>query len=168
MTRSMSPGGHTNFMVLTRATNEHLPGADGILGTADDLHADINQTTPFVDQSQTYASDPSHQVFLREYMIGADGQLHSTGKLLQHAQARRRAGHGRRRHRHGDLGRPEGQRAQASASSSPTADVGDVPLLATDAYGNFIPGAHGFAQLVVQTRRRHAPAWWKARPPVST
>ncbi len=30
------------------------------------------------------------------------------------------------------------------------ADVGNVPLLATDAYGNFIPGAHGLAQLVVR------------------
>ena len=41
-----------------------------------------NQITPFVDQSQTYASDSSHQAFLREYMIGADGKLHSSGRLL--------------------------------------------------------------------------------------
>ena len=27
-------------------------------------------------------------------------------------------------------------------------DVGKVPLLRTDAYGNFIPGANGFPQLV--------------------
>ena len=54
------------------------------LGTADDVHSHINQTSPFVDQSQTYGSDPSHQVFLREYMIGADGKLHSTGALLGH------------------------------------------------------------------------------------
>ena len=72
----------TNFMVLTRA--QDLPGPDGILGTADDVHSHINQTSPFVDQSQTYGSDPSHQVFLREYMIGADGKLHSTGALLGH------------------------------------------------------------------------------------
>ena len=70
------PGGHSNFMLLTRATN--LPGPDGIVGTADDIHQCTNQTSPFIDQSQTYASDPSHQVFLREYMIGADGQIHST------------------------------------------------------------------------------------------
>ena len=55
-----------------------------IIGTADDVHSHINQTSPFVDQSQTYGSDPSHQVFLREYMIGADGKLHSTGALLGH------------------------------------------------------------------------------------
>src|SRR4030095_11305624 len=30
------------------------------------------------------------------------------------------------------------------------ADVGNVPLLATDAYGNFIKGAHGFPQVVMK------------------
>src|SRR5439155_7507939 len=58
------PGSPTNFMVLTRATN--LPGPDGVLGTADDIHEQENTTSPFVDQNQTYSSHPSHQVFLRE------------------------------------------------------------------------------------------------------
>ena len=78
-------GGHANFMVLSRATD--LPGPDGVLGTADDVHQFTNQTSPFVDQSQTYASDPSHQVFLRDYMIGVDGHLHSSGALLGQAKA---------------------------------------------------------------------------------
>ena len=40
--------------------------------------------------------------------------------------------------------------ARASwASTSRIADFNNVPLLATDAYGNFIPGANGFAQVVV-------------------
>src|SRR4029077_6596301 len=30
--------------------------------------------------------------------------------------------------------------------------VGDVPLLATDQYGNFISGAHGLPQVVVQVQ----------------
>ena len=55
------------FMVLTRATNQ--PGPDGILGTTDDVHEHVNQTSPFVDQNQTYTSDPSHQVFLRAYEL---------------------------------------------------------------------------------------------------
>ena len=71
----------TNFMVLTRATNQ--PGPDGILGTADDIHEHTNQTTPFVDQNQTYTSHPSHQAFLREYAIGPDGAPHATGKLIE-------------------------------------------------------------------------------------
>ena len=44
------------FMILTRAS--HVNGEA------------TNQTTPFVDQSQTYTSHPSHQVFLREYDLG--------------------------------------------------------------------------------------------------
>ena len=63
-------GSPTNFMVLTRATN--LPGADGIVGTADDVHDATNIVTPFVDQNQTYSSHPSHQVFLREYAVASD------------------------------------------------------------------------------------------------
>jgi hypothetical protein len=61
------PGGTSNFMVLTRATNQ--PGLDGILGTADDVHEHENTTSPFVDQNQTYTSHPSHQAFLRAYAI---------------------------------------------------------------------------------------------------
>ena len=29
------------------------------------------------------------------------------------------------------------------------ADVGNIPLIAADQYGNFIPGANGYPQLVV-------------------
>ena len=142
-------GSPTNFMVMTRATN--LPGADGVLGTADDIHEGTNTITPFVDQSQTYASHPSHQVFLREYAVGIDGQLHSTGKLLSHFSA-------------GDdgvLGTADDVRGLATWADLKAnalklgilltdADVNNVPLLATDAYGNFIPGPNGFVQLVVQ------------------
>jgi Ca2+-binding RTX toxin-like protein len=134
-------GSPTNFMVLTRATN--LPGPDGIVGTADDIHQSTNTITPFVDQSQTYASDPSHQVFLREYMIGSDGKLHSTGALLGHDKA------------DGSDGMATWADVKQSAAQFlgiklTDADVGDVPLLATDAYGNLILGAHGLAQLVVK------------------
>ncbi len=77
------------FMVLTRATNQ--PGPDGILGddpttvgideSADDIHEALNQTSPFVDQNQTYTSDPSHQVFLRAYEM-RDGAPVATGRLI--------------------------------------------------------------------------------------
>lgn len=138
------------FMVLTRATNEQvLPGADGVLGTSDDIHQSINTTTPFVDQNQTYSSHPSHQVFLREYVQGADGNLHTTGKLLQHAAG-------------GDnvLGTGDDNSGMATwADLKANAlklgivltdyNVNDVPLLATDAYGNYLPGAHGHVQVVI-------------------
>src|SRR5262249_37246658 len=68
------------FMLLTRATNQ--PGPDGVLGTADDIHEHVNQTSPFVDQNQTYTSHPSHQAFLRAYEMNADGEPIATGKLI--------------------------------------------------------------------------------------
>ena len=58
------------------------PGPDGVLGTADDIHEQENTTTPFVDQNQTYTSHPSHQVFLRAYVLDADGHPVATGKLI--------------------------------------------------------------------------------------
>ena len=143
-------GSATNFMVLTRATN--LPGADGVLGTADDIHEGTNVVTPFVDQNQTYSSHPSHQVFLREYMVGSDGNLHSTGKLLSHIASGT----------DGVVGTADDVRGLATWADLKAnalklgikltdADVGGVPLLATDAYGNVILGANGFAQVVVRT-----------------
>ncbi|MER2267327.1 Ig-like domain-containing protein [Methylobacterium oxalidis] len=119
------PGAQTNFMVLTRATNQ--PGPDGVLGTADDVHQNTNQVTPFVDQNQTYTSHPSHQVFLREYMTGSDGRLHATGRLLEGKNG----------------GEPTWADVKANALRLgillSDEDVNNIPLLATDAYGNFIP-----------------------------
>ena len=133
-------------MVLTRATM--LPGPDGVLGTADDIHENINQTTPFVDQNQTYSSHPSHQVFLRAYELNAAGKPVATGKLIVNR----------------DLG-ADGQfgtaddvviggmatwkvvKAQARdllGINLTDADIFNVPLLATDQYGKFLPGTNGF------------------------
>ncbi|WP_103103007.1 peroxidase family protein [Pseudomonas sp. LFM046] len=133
-------GSPTNFMVLTRATQFGGPGLNQ------------NTTSPFVDQNQTYSSHPSHQVFLRAYEIGADGHPHATGKLITNR----------------DLG-ADGQfgtaddveiggmatwavvKAQARdilGINLTDANVFDVPLLATDAYGNFIKGPNGFPQVV--------------------
>ena len=76
----VAPNSPNAFMVLTRAQNQ--PGDDGILGTADDVQEAANTDSPYVDQSQTYTSHPSHQVFLREYINNAAGRPVSTGKLL--------------------------------------------------------------------------------------
>jgi VCBS repeat-containing protein len=128
------------FMVLTRATNETISsGADGVLGTSDDIHTHLNTVTPFVDQNQTYTSSPSHQVFLREYITGADGNIHSTGKLLQSALGPDKlAGTG-----DDNTGMATWADVKANALKLGILltdyNVGDVPLLATDHYGNFIP-----------------------------
>ena len=142
------PGSPTNFMVLTRTTN--LPGPDGILGNADDIHEAVNQTTPFVDQNQTYTSHASHQVFLREYVLNAAGDPVSTGKLLDGAN--------------GGIGNWAEVKAQAATMLGiqlTDADVLNVPLLATDAYGNFIPGANGFAQFVTDHRPVEGESGWR-------
>src|SRR5499426_3215560 len=139
------PGSPTNFMIETRATM--LPGPDGILGTADDIHEQQNTTTPFVDQNQTYTSHPSHQVFLRAYAIGADGQPHATGKLIENRGLGADGRFGTADDIHiGGMSTWAVVKAQAHdilGINLTDADVGNVPLLATDAYGNYIRGAHG-------------------------
>ncbi|MFZ4718849.1 MAG: peroxidase family protein [Ilumatobacteraceae bacterium] len=111
-------------MFLTRATN--------VGGEA------TNQTSSWIDQSQTYASHPSHQVFLREYVLGVDGKPVATGRLIE--------GPG------GGMGTWDPIKAQARnilGIELTDTDVFNVPLVLTDPYGNFIPGVNGFPQLVL-------------------
>ena len=131
-------GSPTNFMVLTRATNQ--PGADGNVGTADDVREHRNETTPFIDLNQVYTSHESHQVFLREYArVEVDGVMRTvaTGHMLE-----------------GEHGGPptwadiKQQAREMLGIALTDMDVHRVPLVATDLYGNFQPGANGFAQLV--------------------
>jgi Ca2+-binding RTX toxin-like protein len=131
-------GSPTNFMVLTRATNQK--GPDGVLGTSDDVHEHTNTTTPFVDQNQTYTSHPSHQVFLREFEADALGKAVPTGRLLDRAAG-------------GGLATWKDVKAQARTLLGielDDQDILDVPLLKTDEYGRFIPHpTTGLAQIVV-------------------
>jgi Ca2+-binding RTX toxin-like protein len=141
------PGGFTNFMVLTRATQVPGAGADGVLGTSDDTQREaINVTTPFVDQNQTYTSHPSHQVFLREYELtldsNNDGIMDSrplaTGKLLDGANG----------------GLPTWKDVKKNALDNlgielTDRDVFNIPLIRTDLYGEFIRDPNtGFAQVI--------------------
>lgn len=138
-------GSQTNFMVLSRATQVAGPGPDGILvdnpntavnEAADNTsHESINTTTPYIDQNQTYTSHPSHQVFLREYQM-VDGKPLATGHLLNGA------------HGEANWGETKIQAAQLLGIQLVDTDVVNVPLLATDRYGEFIRGPHGFAQFV--------------------
>ncbi|MDM0115696.1 peroxidase family protein [Variovorax sp. J22R133] len=128
-------GSHTNFMVLTRATVS--AGPDGVMNTADDVRP-VNTTTAFVDQNQTYTSHSSHQVFLRQYVLNSDGQPVATGKLIEGGN--------------GGMATWGEVKAQAKAMLGVELtdfDVGSVPLLRTDQYGNFIPDpTTGFAQVI--------------------
>ena len=132
------------FMVLTRAT-VLSPGLDGVLGdnpataaneAADDHARPLNTTTSFVDQNQTYASHSSHQVFLRQYVLDASGRPVATGKLIEGANGGM-----------ANWGEVK-QQALLLGIELTDFDVGKVPLLRTDQYGNFIPAANGFAQVI--------------------
>src|SRR5207244_3446895 len=145
------PGSPTNFMVETRATMR--PGPDGILGTADDIHENQNTTSPFIDQNQTYTSHPSHQVFLRAYAIGPDNQPHATGKLVENRNLGADGHYGTADDTPiGGMATWAVVKAQANdilGIHLTDKDFDNVPLLATDAYGNFIKGAHGMPQVVM-------------------
>lgn len=113
------PGSPANFMAMSRAT----------------LEPD-NITTPWVDQNQTYTSDPSHQVFLREYAL-LDGRPVATGHLLEGARG---------------LATWADIKAQARdilGIELTDADIGNIPMLRVDPYGNFIPDSDGYPQIVV-------------------
>jgi Ca2+-binding RTX toxin-like protein len=146
------PGSPANFMVLSRATM--LPGPDGLLGTADDIHENSNTTTPFVDQNQTYTSHPSHQVFLRGYVLDANGRPQATGKLI----VNRDLGTDGRFGTADDViigGMATWKVVKAQARdllgvNLTDLDFDNVPLLATDPYGNFLRGPHGFVQVVMK------------------
>ncbi|MBA2724016.1 MAG: heme peroxidase, partial [Methylibium sp.] len=123
------------FMPLTRLKNDTvLPGPDGLAGTADDVHRHTNQTTPFVDQNQTYTSHPSHQAFLREYVLDAAGDPVATGHMLDGAQ--------------GGLATWADIKQQAREMLGivlTDADVLNVPQIVTDEYGRFTRGPNGYA-----------------------
>ena len=141
------PGGgddlppNMRFMAIARG-RVHLSGngPDGIANTADDIREAKNKTTPFVDQNQTYTSHPSHQVFLREYQMLAGVGPVPNGKVLDGV-----GGH------IGNWGEVKAQALTMLGIRLVDADVFDVPLLLTDPYGHFIPGAGGFPQIVTTT-----------------
>lgn len=116
-------GSNTNFMVLTRAE-------------VNDNHETKNLTTPFIDQNQTYTSHPSHQIFIREYIM-VDGRPEPTGNLLGGAN--------------GGLATWADVKQQAEmllGIKLTDQDVFNVPLLATDRYGNLLLSDNGKVQIV--------------------
>ncbi len=142
-------GSDTNFMVLTRATTTG-PGADGVLvddpntpanEAADNTtHRPINTTTSFVDQNQTYTSHPSHQVFLRAYTLNGAGDPVATGKLIEGGNGGMATW--------ADL---KAKAAEFLGIQLVDANVGNVPLLATDPYGEFIRGPNGYPMMITAT-----------------
>jgi len=139
-------GGNSNFMLMTRASRD--AGPDGIIGTEDDVSDPINATTPHVDQQQTYASHSSSQVLLRHYEV-RDGRLQNSGHLLD--------GFGTDglldTADDGGMATWDTVQLQALEKFGIILDDFDgvnVPMIAADQYGNFIPGpVGGLPQLVI-------------------
>ncbi|MGL5010904.1 MAG: peroxidase family protein, partial [Paracoccaceae bacterium] len=117
-------------MAMTRSTP--VAGPDG-------THEGLNTTTPFIDQNQTYTSHASHQVFLREYALDANGRPVATGHLLDGQQ--------------GGLPTWADVKQQARdilGIELSDLDVVNIPLIRTDAYGEFVRDpVTGFAQVVI-------------------
>ena len=135
---------HLRFMALTRLDTAIDLNNDGDTTDAGEtgITSGQNTTTAFVDQNQTYTSHASHQVFLREYVMTANGAV-STGHLLDGQAA------------NGSLDGAIGNWAEVKAQALEMLgikltdyDIGNVPWLRTDGYGKFIPGANGYAQVI--------------------
>ncbi|NOU21654.1 MAG: heme peroxidase, partial [Methyloglobulus sp.] len=154
-------GGNGQVFVPLKADDPLVAGPDHIFGNADDLPANLrfmmltrgtikndpvtglrsapNTDTPFVDQSQTYTSHSSHQVFLREYVLNA-GLPVATGKFLSETD--------------GGIATWATVKIQVATKLGlqlVDVDVNNIPMVAADQYGNFIPGPNGLPQYVTTT-----------------
>jgi hypothetical protein len=138
-----------NEMILTR-------GADPVTGES------VNITTPYIDQSQSYGSHPSQNFFLREYSFAPTTGLPTpTGRLLEGTDAQYPVNNNS-----GGYSLPTSFSATAggvyavSNGGMPTWrdtkaqahllginltdwDVRNIPIIATDQYGKFIPAPAG-------------------------
>ena len=175
----VTKGGNQTVYIPLQADDPLIAGPDGIFGNADDLAPQLrfmaltratptvingvpqheNTTTSFVDQNQTYTSHASHQVFLREYATVA-GKTVATGRLLDGAVVTGSVA--------GAIGNWADVKAQALqylGINLSDHDVNNVPLLLTDQYGKFIPGANGYAQIVMAPDATHATLWYKEGNP---
>ena len=171
----VTKGNNGTVYIPLAADDPLIAGADGVLGNADDLPVNLrfmaltratptvvngvpqheNTTTSFVDQNQTYTSHSSHQVFLREYATVA-GRTVATGKLLDGSVVT-----GSVAGAIGNWAEVKAQALQYLGIRLNDFDVHNVPLLLTDQYGKFIPGANGYAQMVMAPDATHTTNWLK-------
>jgi hypothetical protein len=95
-----------------------------------------NVTTPWVDQNQTYGSTASKQLFMREYELDETGKPVATGSLLEGARGL------------ATWADVKKQALEKLGFQLTDADVGNIPMFATDSYGEFIRGPNGLPQIV--------------------
>jgi Ca2+-binding RTX toxin-like protein len=162
----ITKGGNGTIFMPLRDDDPLVLGADGILGTDDDLPTHLrfmaltratptlvdgvnehtNTTTPFVDQNQTYTSHASHQVFVREYIM-IDGKPVASGRLLEG--------------QNGGLATWADIKAQAASKLGiqlTDGDVLNIPLIYTDAYGEFVRATNGLPSIVTGINSNGTPS----------
>jgi len=117
------------------STSPHAPNMMVLTRASDSSGQSTNETTPWIDQSQTYGSHASQNFFLREYKITKTApniSATSNGRLLENAAG----------------GLPTWADIQTQAFQLGIKltdyDAKSVPVIATDQYGKFIAGAHGY------------------------
>ncbi|MCO4203274.1 peroxidase family protein [Aeromonas taiwanensis] len=168
----VTKGQNGNVYIPLAADDPLVLGADGVAGTDDDLPEahrfmvvsratleggvvgeNINTTSPFVDQNQTYSSHPSHQVFLREYELDANGRPVATGKLIVNRDLGEDGKYGTADDIVlGGMATWAVVKAQARdilGINLTDANYNNVPLLATDQYGMFQRGPNGLPMVVM-------------------
>jgi Ca2+-binding RTX toxin-like protein len=138
-----------NEMILTR-------GADPVHGDS------VNITTPYIDQSQSYGSHPSQNFFLREYTFASTSGLPTpTGRLLEGTDSPyptndNSGGYslptsfistsgGVYAPSNGGMPTWRDMKAQAHLLGINLTDwdIRNIPIIATDQYGKFIPAPTG-------------------------
>ena len=131
-------GSNANFMVLTRAANATTGES-------------MNLTTPWIDQSQTYGSHPSQNVFVREYTFGNSNSTRvvPTGRLLDESIAA------------GGMPTWKAIKAQAVKFGIKLSDydASSVPVIATNQYGKLIPGSNGYALMLFTNGAKNSFVW---------
>jgi len=146
-----------NYMILTRGS--------------DSTGEQINITSPWVDQSQTYGSVASQNFFLREYKFtGAGGAPVATGRLIEGTNFYDRGGN----QTLGKATAVPGEPAPFGVTLVPLNgglgtwwdiknqayrmgfnltdwDAKSIPIIATNQYGKFIPGPNGFPMMLFKS-----------------
>jgi hypothetical protein len=163
-----------NFMMLSRG--------------ADANGESVNITSPYIDQSQTYGSHPSQNFFLREYTFAAGtGIATSTGRMLESTDEKYTTLPSAWAGNHtigGTLTHPTGS-SEAANGGMPTwrdikaqtlllgfalsdNDAGNIPIIATDQYGKFIPSSTNFPQMLFTNGSQFVWASGNPSSPLST
>ena len=170
------PGRARRFMVLTRAQNQ--PGPDGILGDDPTRRGRERRRHPERQQHRLARGStrarptprtPRTRCSCASTTLTSAASRVATGKLLGGLVPRPTVPDGSPDGTHDGIGTWAAVKKQAAEKLGlllEDKDVTNIPMLATDPYGKFIPGPNGLPQYVHQRRRHWSRATSPTRSPV--